>query len=97
MEQQLQEAQKQKEIKMQKYQIGRKGDHSGGYNPINGKYDTSEKSEAMQMAQKQRELRQIARAKNIDITGDSPYNPINGAESTPKLALLKAGRNQLGT
>ena len=33
----------------------------------------------------------------MDITGDSPYNPINGAESTPKLALLKAGRNQLGT
>ena len=49
----------------------------------------------MQLANRQREMRQLARAKNIDITGDSPYNPINGAESTPKLALLKAGRNQL--
>lgn len=41
-------------------------------------------------------MRQIARAQNMDITGDSPYNPINGADSTPKLALMKAGRGQLG-
>ena len=33
----------------------------------------------------------------MDVTGDSPYNPINGAESTPKIALLKAGRNQLAS
>ena len=41
MEQQLQVVQKAKEIKMQKYQIGKKSDHGGGYNPINGQYDTS--------------------------------------------------------
>ena len=33
----------------------------------------------------------------MDITGDSPYNPINGAESSPKIALLKAARNQLAS
>ena len=42
-------------------------------------------------------MRQIARAQNMDITGDSPYNPINGADSTPKLALIKAGRGQIGS
>ena len=42
-------------------------------------------------------MRQIARAQNMDITGDSPYNPINGAESSPKIALLKAARNQLAS
>ena len=97
MDQQLQEQQKQKEIKMSKYQIGKKGEISCGYNPITGQYETSNKGEAVQIANRQREMRQIARAQNLDNSGDSPYNLINGAESSPKIALLKARRNQLAT
>ena len=33
---------------MSKYQIGKKGEVSRGYDPITGQYDTSLKSEAMQ-------------------------------------------------
>ena len=47
MDQQLQEQQKQKEIKMSKYQIGKKGEISCGYNPITGQYETSNKGEAV--------------------------------------------------
>ena len=51
-----------KEIKMSKYQIGKKGEISCGYNPITGQYDTGKKGIAVQLANRQREMRQIARA-----------------------------------
>jgi len=63
-----------------------------GYNPLNFTYEDSEKGKSLQNVDEKNKLRQIARAQNMDLCGDSSYNLINGAESTPKIALVKAGR-----
>ena len=43
MEKLTTEEEKNKLIKQNKYQIGKKTGHSAGYNPINGEYDSTEK------------------------------------------------------
>lgn len=86
------EEEKYKAIKQNKYQAGKKAANSVGYNPLNFQFDDSDKGKSLQDAEDRNRLRQIARAQNMDMCGDSSYNLINGAESTPKLALVKAGR-----